>query len=502
MNHDCGHGEDASVICEGPDNEPPELQCPKKTSNYYRTYYGYIQAHTDEGSANGTISWVPLVARDNSRIPANITSYPHKSGDVYPMKLFPPYTTTIRATDQSGNFEECVLHFAVVDIESPVISCPWHSNNFIQRNSESSWSVFTDKSSRSARLYWTQPNATDNSGTVVSMSSNYNSGDVFLARNSAYEITYTAIDRDSNVGNCSFFITVEDLESPSIECPPSLESYTDVGSRFALLIWNITLDDNFAVTYCIANDSRVEPTNITFNDESITLTQYGLFPIGINEVEYIVMDISGNIDTCVFSITVIDNESPPFVCPSNFSNYHDYIFGFHRLVTDYGRPYATFIWYPPDVDDNSEGLVTWESYPYHSGDKIPIREFPPYTVQMTATDLFGNNRSSYVYFTVIDIERPNITCPSNITNYYDTYFGIVRAVTDPGSNTSSVTWEDPTVDDNSGGRLIVKSSYKSGDTFAPKFYPPYEVEFTAEDKAGNMNSCKLYFLITGKSSPN
>ncbi|XP_071957941.1 uncharacterized protein [Antedon mediterranea] len=481
------------------DDEPPELQCPDVTSNYHRTYYGYIHAHTDAGSPNGTITWVPLVARDNSGIPPNITSYPNKPGDVYPMRMFPPYTTTVRATDQSGNFEECVLHFAVVDIENPVLHCPAHSNNMVKRTSESSWSVFTDVSSRSARLYWPQPNVTDNSGTVVSISSNYNSGDEFPAGSSAYEITYTAIDRDNNVGNCSFYIAVEDWESPSVECLPDLERYTDDGSRFALFFWNITLNDNFAVSYCMSNDSRVEPTKTTLNGENITLAQHGFFPIGVTEVEYTVTDTSGNNGTCLLTITVIDNERPSIICPSNFSNYYDYIFGFHRLVTDYGHPYATVTWYPPDVDDNSQDLVTWESFPYTSGDKIPMRQFPPYTVQMTATDLFGNNKSCYIYFTVIDIEPPIIECPTNITNYYDTYFGIVRAATDSDANMSSVvTWEDPTVFDNSGGRLIMKSSHKSGDVFVPKFYPPYEVEFTAEDASGNVNSCKLYFLVTGK----
>ncbi|XP_033121458.1 hyalin-like isoform X1 [Anneissia japonica] len=407
------------------------------------------------------------------------------------MKLFPPYTTTVTATDVSGNSRECVLHFAVVDTEGPVLSCPTYSNNMILSVSKFSWSVFTDRASNSAQLYWSAANATDNSGTVVFVTSNYNPGDVFPASNVSHQITYTAIDKDNNVGNCSFYITVEDLESPSVECRSHLHSKSN------FLTWNITLSDNVGVVHWMANDSRVVPSNSTLNNTYITLQQNGTFSVGTSFIEYVVRDMSGNVEECLLAITVEDLERPSIICPSNFSNYYDYVFGFHRLVADYGQSYATVTWPSPEVNDNSQEPITWESFPYKSGDKFPLRRFPPYTVQFTATDLTGNNRSCYVYFTIIDVEPPIITCPTNITNYHDTYFGIVRAATDPGSSTSSVTWDYPTVSDNSQGVVNVKSSYQSGNSFAPKLYPPYEVEFTAEDESGNKNSCKLYFLVTG-----
>ncbi|XP_033127158.1 hyalin-like [Anneissia japonica] len=484
------------------DNERPQLECPKITSNYYSTNYGsIIYASTDDGSPNGTITWTPLVAIDNSGIPPLITSSPNKPGDVYPMRLFPPYSTIITATDASGNFEECELHFAVVDLESPVVNCPSHSNNFVAKASDSSWSVFTDRASKSARLYWSPANATDNSGTVVSVTSNHNPGDVFPASNVAHQITYTANDRDNNIGNCSFFIKVEDWESPSIECPSPIQVYTDDGSRFAFVTWNITLNDNIAIVHCMSNDSRVAPANITLNHKNITLEQNGSLSIGTNLVEYVVTDMSGNIGTCLLTVTVIDNERPSIICPRNFSNYYDHIFDFHRLVSDHGRPYATVTWSPPEVYDNSQESVTWESFPYTSGDMFPLREFPPYNVKFTASDQFGNNRSCYVYFTVIDIEPPIITCPTNITNYQDTYYGIIRTAIDPGSSTSTVTWDYPTVSDNSEGQVNVTSSYQSGESFPAKFYPPYEVEYIAEDEWGNRNSCKFYFLVTDNNPP-
>ncbi|XP_033122853.1 sushi, von Willebrand factor type A, EGF and pentraxin domain-containing protein 1-like [Anneissia japonica] len=277
-----------------------------------------------------------------------------------------------------------------------------------------------------------------------------------------------------------------------------IQGYTDDGSRFAFVTWNITLNDNIAVVHCMSNDSRVVPTNSTLNHTNITLAQNGFFSIGTNLVDYIVTDMYANIGKCLLTIIVTDNESPTIICPRNFSNYYDHIFGFHRLVADHGRPYATVTWSPPEVYDNSQDSVTWESFPYKSGDTFPLREFPPYNLKFTASDQFGNNRSCYIYFIVIDIEPPIITCPTNITNYYDTYYGIIRAVIDPGSSTSTVTWDYPSLSDNSGSKVNVTTSHQSGERFPPKFYPPYEVEYIAEDESGNRNSCKFYFLVTGK----
>ncbi|XP_033121137.1 hyalin-like [Anneissia japonica] len=390
----------------------------------------------------------------------------------------------------------CLFNITVIDNESPVVNCPSHSSNFASRESNSAWSVSTDRGSRFARLDWPPVNATDNSGTVASVTSNYKPGDVFRASNVAYQITYTAIDEAGNPGYCSFFITVQDLESPSVECPTHIET------RSALVSWDITISDNIAVVHYFTNDSRVTSTNSLLNDKSITLAQSGNFPVGTTFIEYMATDLAWNVGKCFTKVTVQDTKRPTITCPRTFSNYYDYIYGFHRLVTDYGKSYATVIWSPPKVEDNSEGPVTWESYPYTSGDKFLLRAFPPYTVKFTASDLIGNSKSCYVYFTVIDIEPPTITCPTNITNYYDTLFGINRAALDPGSSTSTVTWDGPTVSDNSGRVVSVTSTHQSGDTFAPRFYPPYEVEYTAEDESGNTNFCKIHFLVAVKSASN
>ncbi|XP_033107302.1 hyalin-like [Anneissia japonica] len=433
-------------------SESPVVNRPSHSSNFAsRESNSAWSVSTDEGSRFARLYWLLANATDNSGTAASVNSN-YNPGDIFRVSNA-AYQITYTAIDEAGNTGYCSFFIKVQDSESPVVNRPSHSSNFASRESNSAWSVSTDEGSRFARLYWLLANATDNSGTVASVNSNYNPGDIFRVN----------------------------LESPLVECPTHIET------RSALVTWDITISDNVAVVHCLSNDSRVTPTNSLLNDRSITLAQSGTFPVGTKFIEYMATDLAWNVGKCLIKITVAE------------LNYHDYIYGFHRLVTDYGQPFATVIWSPPEVEDNIEGPVTWESYPYTSGDTFPLRLFPPYTVKFSASDLFGNSRSCYVYFTIIDVEAPTITCPTNITNYYDTYFGINRAALDPGSSTSTVTWDYPTVFDNSRRPVIVTSTHLSGETFPPRFYPPYEVEYTAKNESGNKNSCKFHFLVSGKS---
>ncbi|XP_033121132.1 hyalin-like isoform X2 [Anneissia japonica] len=484
---EAGNVGNCSIFLTVEDWESPLVECPSHIES--RNEFQIWNIVVSDNLAVGHI-----IANDSRVVPANYTLN-HNATTLEQNGTFPVGTTSIeyKVTDVAGNIGRCVLTITIIDNERPVVNCPSHSSNFASRESNFAWSVSTDRGSKFARLHWPPANATDNSGTVVSVTSNYNPGDVFGVSNAAYQITYTAIDEVGNTGYCSFFITVQDLESPSIKCP------SQVDSRSAFVSWEITLSDNVAVVHFFSNDSRVTPTNSLQNQNDITVAQSGTFPIGTSFIEYLVTDLSWNAGKCSMKITVLDTERPSIMCPSNFSNHHDYIFGIHRLVTDYGQSYATVTWCPPEIKNNNDGPVTWDSYPYTSGDKFPLRLFPPYVVKFTASDLFGNSKSCYVYFSIIDIEPPTITCPTNITNYYDTYFGINRAALDPGSSTSTVMWDDPTVFDNSGRVVIVTSTHQSGESFAPRFYPPYEVEYTAEDESGNKNFCKFYFLVSGNS---
>ena len=64
----------------------------------------------------------------------------------------------------------------------------------------------TDANTNTAAVSWTPPTASDNSGTVASLTSTHNPGDVFDIGTTT--VTYTATDPYSNEAVASFTVTV------------------------------------------------------------------------------------------------------------------------------------------------------------------------------------------------------------------------------------------------------------------------------------------------------
>ena len=90
----------------------------------------------------------------------------------------------------------CIIFTAGGDTTPPVISgCP---NQGV--------TAIAPQGSSSASASWTEPTATDNSGGVVTRSSNRSPGQSFSLGNT--QITYTFTDPSGNQAFCRFTVTV------------------------------------------------------------------------------------------------------------------------------------------------------------------------------------------------------------------------------------------------------------------------------------------------------
>ncbi|MCC6413449.1 MAG: HYR domain-containing protein [Saprospiraceae bacterium] len=171
----------------------------------------------------------------------------------------------------------------------------------------------------------------------------------------SYEVTYEIFDLSGNQGACSFNITVEDNEAPTITC-------TDV-----------TVDNDPGV--CGANVDFT--TTATDNCGATVVCDAGsgdFFPVGSTTVTCTATDAAGNEASCDFEITVIDNEAPTAICqditvsPNGDGNY------------------------PIDADDVNNGSTDNCRFSY-SVDPTEIPCFHDATVQtvtLTVTDDAGN----------------------------------------------------------------------------------------------------------------
>ncbi|MCB0628001.1 MAG: HYR domain-containing protein, partial [Saprospiraceae bacterium] len=193
------------------------------------------------------------------------------------------------------------------------------------------------------------------------------SQDAGLASGSVFPLgtttnTFTVSDGAGNTASCSFNVTVNDTENPSIVCPGDIVANNDAGNCSAV------------VTY-------TPPTGIDNCPGASTAQTTGLgsgatFPVGTTVEAYQVTDGAGNMANCSFNITVNDAEDPTIVCPADIT-----------VGNDAGQCSAVVSYTAPTGTDNCPGATTALSSGLGSGGTFPVgTSVETYTV----TDAAGN----------------------------------------------------------------------------------------------------------------
>ncbi|XP_070537269.1 hyalin-like [Ptychodera flava] len=358
------------------DNEDPNIICPED-----------IQNKTETAKPTAVVYWPELNATDNSGS-VNVTCT-HQQGNEFFIGSTNVYCN---ATDPSGNWNTCNFTITIRDEEKPNIIC--------QDDIEHPTLVGKDF----AIVNLSFPNATDNSGNV-NVTCSHESGTEFTIGST--NISCNASDPYGNWDSCQFQVIVTDVENPSIICPDDIEEYTDPGEDTAVVTWS-------------------QP-NATDNSGSVNVTsnyqQGSNFVIGSTVVYYNASDPYGNVDSCLFTVTVIDDEPPTILCPDNID-----------VDPEPGEATVVVHWTQPNATDNS-GYVTVTS-DYQSGTEFSIGST---SIHYNASDPSGNVDSCQFNVTVPDVVNPEIICP-----------GDIEVVTDPGQATAVVTWTSPNATDNSG----------------------------------------------------
>ncbi|XP_070568693.1 serine-rich adhesin for platelets-like isoform X2 [Ptychodera flava] len=263
-------------------------------------------------------------------------------------------------------------------------------------------------------------------------------------------VFYTIHAPFQNDTTCNFTVTVSDNEKPNISCPQFLETKTDPGHPTAYL----------PVTSLV---------NVTDNSGHVDLSGNHTsdgddFPIGTTVVAYNASDLYGNWDTCVFTVIVHDEEDPFIYCLDNID-----------VPSDIGKANALVSWLLPGASDNSGSVTVNGSH--QSGDEFPLGTT---LITFIATDPSGNSDFCFVNITVIDDEKPEISCPGNI-----------EISTRPGESSRAATWPSPLATDNSG-QVNVTGSHNSGTVFG---LGRTRVVYIATDPSGNANSCFFEIFI-------
>ena len=277
---------------------------------------GGISILTDDpavaGAANPTVT--PIVTVPTITCPANITTdtdpgvctatetfAPTAVGCPVPTVVcvpasgfaFPKGVTTVTCTASNGQLPDATCTFTVTvnDNQAPTITCP------------ANVTVSTDPGVCTAVVNYTVPSPVDNcpGATVACLP---NTGATFPK--GATTVTCTVTDAGGLTANCTFTVTVNDTQPPTITCPANITTPRDEGQCAATVTYPApTVSDN-----CPGVGSPV-----------CAPASGSSFPVGTTTVTCTVSDAATppNTSTCTFTVTFTDTQPPTITCPANIS---------------------------------------------------------------------------------------------------------------------------------------------------------------------------------------
>jgi hypothetical protein len=240
--------------------------------------------------------------------------------------------------------------------------------------------------------------------------------------------TYRVTDAAGNFKDVFHTINVTDAQAPSITCPTGITVSTATGECSAVVTYSTpTASDN-----CGA----VTVTRILGSASGST------FPVGTSTILYEAEDQVANTKECSFTVTVLDQENPLLVCPSNIVKNNDP-----------GECGAVVTYTPPVGADNCSVISTDPIGGLGSGAFFQVGTT---TERYEAADASGNTKECSFTVTVKDAEAPAIlTCPADI-----------EVFTDPGLCQATVNYPLPTFSDNCAVTDVVEDNgWQPNDVF-------------------------------------
>ena len=222
------------------------------------------------------------------------------SGSFFPVGT---YTVQIAGTSGCGEAATCSFTVTVNDTEAPKFNnCP------------SNITVNNDTGDCGAEVSWTVPTISDNC-TGATSSATDDPGDFFAVGTTT--VTYSGSDAaDNDAVDCSFTVTVNDTEKPSLSCASNTTVGTDAGECGAdVTIPTPNASDNCGVSELKARYRSVDENGDAASSWSSRVTDpSGYFPVGRYQIQWRAKDAAGNKRTCSYYLEVEDDEDPTAVC--------------------------------------------------------------------------------------------------------------------------------------------------------------------------------------------
>ena len=134
----------------------------------------------------------------------------------------------------------------------------------------------------------------------------------------SHTITYLVSDCAGNLTTASYAIEISEIGTPQVSCPENITAILPFGncSMDLTLPLNFTASDDCALAdsfqYFVTGVTEINPTSFLSTEAPIAHLN-----IGVNEINYIISDISGNTASCSFTATIEDAQDPAIQCFQN-----------------------------------------------------------------------------------------------------------------------------------------------------------------------------------------
>ncbi|MEO1029820.1 MAG: HYR domain-containing protein [Bacteroidota bacterium] len=288
-------------------------------------------------------------------------------------------TVTLTVTDSNGSIDRCTATVTVTgsDTVAPTISCP---ADIVVNN---------DPNACNSMVTVPAPTASDDCSFTLTNDFTGTSDASGVYPLGTTTVIWTATDVGGNQNTCSFTVTVNDTEAPSITCPDDISTSVDSGMCNAIV----------TVPAPIVSDNC---SNVTItNDFNNTADASGTYPTGTTTVTWTATDAVGNMTTCPQNITVNDTEPPSITCAADIN-----------VNVDVGMCNATLSVLAPVFSDNCPNATITNDF---TGTSDASGSYPAGTtlVTWTATDASGNSNTCIQRIAVTESVAPTISCPAD-----------------------------------------------------------------------------------------
>lgn len=454
------------------DPTPPTITCPSD-----------VVTGTDTDLCNATInSGLSPTVMDNCAIDStwfSLSGATTGNGtDSADSTTFEPGITTITyfTRDANGNTVDCSFTVTVNDLQNPSLTCP----------RDTSITLMTGQTSIVVGNI--SPTASDNcsvdvtytlSGATTGSGNDDASGETF--EEGTTTVTYTASDANGNSVDCSFTVTIISSVQPlSLTCPVDQTQNTDAGNCSAVVtgIEVSANQPNPTVTYTLSG-----ATLGSGNDDASGTT----FNTGITIVTYTVTDGNGQMESCSFSVTIVDNENPVMACPGpvNISNCDPSITVSSGATDNCGIQTITYTLSGATTSSGTGDLNTSDLNPGLT------------TVVFVAEDVNGNTNQCTVPVTVTQPAAPTIACPAGGT--FDTEFARCFATVNNLEATAMGGCDPLTLSYTITGSTTLTGN---GDVSGTQFNTGTStVTYTATDANGLTASCSFDIVVVDNENP-